>query len=502
MKKSVKGIIGLGGVLVVLGGGLAALKLTEPKEEAEESSEYSSEAEGAGIALVSDASGGTISKVTVKNRTDELEILMAAPAGDSTAATYTLGGYEDVPLNTAVVGTLANNANGLTSNAIVAENCEDTAKYGFDDPEAEVTVEYDTGTQISFTIGDTAPTGSDVYFMLEGDDTVYTVASSKMANYSKTTYDFMSTTMLEEPAEEDYPIVNSLRIEREDIDYDIYLEYDSKSDEADYTGGTSATHVMREPAFSYLSVDDSTPITNGMFGLTAEEVYRVHAESADIAEAGLDQPFCKAVMSCDNGEEYVLLMSEGFMSEVGTQLHYAMFEGSSVIYTVSAENAQWATIKPIEIASKILFGTYVWDISKMTINCEGLEEINFEISLKDGVEEGADSYSADDVNVTKNGAVYNAERYRQFYAFLVQASAEEFALDEQIPSGNPMASIEIYDSYVDVTQKVEFYDYSALNALIVVDGEARFLCGKSYVETIIENAKRIDTGEDYVLTWK
>ena len=98
MKKSVKGIIGLGGVLVVLGGGLAALKLTEPKEEAEESSEYSSEAEGAGITLVSDASGGTISKVTVKNRTDELEILLSSPADDSAAAKYTLGGYEDVPL--------------------------------------------------------------------------------------------------------------------------------------------------------------------------------------------------------------------------------------------------------------------------------------------------------------------------------------------------------------------------------------------------------------------
>ena len=138
----------------------------------------------------------------------------------------------------------------------------------------------------------------------------------------------------------------------------------------------------------------------------------------------------------------------------------------------------------------------------MNINAEGLEDISFDISLKDGVDENAESYSVDDVNVTKNGAVYDAERYRQFYSFLVQASAEEFALDAEIPSAEPMVSIEICDSYVDVTQKVEFYDYSALNALIVIDGEARFLCGKSYVETIIENAKRIDTGEDYVLTWR
>ena len=39
MNKRVKGIIGLGIVLAALGGGLAALKLTEPEKEESESKE-------------------------------------------------------------------------------------------------------------------------------------------------------------------------------------------------------------------------------------------------------------------------------------------------------------------------------------------------------------------------------------------------------------------------------------------------------------------------------
>lgn len=503
MKKAVKGIIGLSAALVLLGGGLATLKLTEPNDSGSESDSSSSEVSGAGVTLVSDKNSeeGTVSKVKVTNSAGILDVIMKTEPTDSSAATYTLEGYEDVPLNTAVVGTLANNANGLVSNSIIEENCTDTDKYGFSDPQATVEVTYVSGSTVKFVVGDIAPSSSDTYLMVDGDSTVYTVSTSKMANYSNKLLDFVSTTVLEEPAEDDYPIVKSLRIQRDDLDYDIYLQYDEKSSDSSYTGGTSATHVMVEPTFSYLSVDDSTAVTNGMFGLSAESVYCVHAGEAEIAEAGLNEPFCTVTMSCDDGNEYILLMSEPFTDENAQKLHYVMLKGGNVIYTVSAEGAVWGTVKPIDITSKILFGTYVWNISDMKIDCSGLDEIVFHAARKDGTED-KESLSSDDFNITKNGSVFDSERYRQFYAFLVQAAAEDFALGEAVPEGEPMVSIEFTDSYTGITQKVEFYDYSSLNALIVVDGESKFFCGKSYVETIIENAKRIDTGEDYLTTWK
>lgn len=132
--------------------------------------------------------------------------------------------------------------------------------------------------------------------MLDGENTVYTVANSYVANYSKKLDEFIDTVILEEPPEDSYPKVNSLKIEREDIDFDILLEYDKSSDDGKYSGGTSATHVMVEPTDAYLAVERSEDITNGMFGLQAEGVYSVHCKESDIAESGLKEPFCRVIM--------------------------------------------------------------------------------------------------------------------------------------------------------------------------------------------------------------
>lgn len=497
MKKAVKGIIGLSAALVVLGGGLAVLKLTEPKETEESSSSASSEVSGAGITLVKDE---VISSVKVTNRTDELNVIMLTAPTENSAATYTLDGYQDIALNTSVVGTLANNASGLASASMVVESCDTPEKYGFDDPEAVVEVTFESGEVTTFTIGDVSPTSSDPYVMIDGDSAVYTVSSASTANYSKTLFDFVSKTILEEPDEANYPIIKSLRIERDDMESDIYLEYDEKSADDSYTGGTSAAHIMIEPTVAYLSLDDSTPIVTGMFGLYAEDIYSIQCGEAEIAEAGLADPFCTVTMSCDDGNDYILLMSEPFVDENGNKFHYVMLEGGNVIYTVTAEDAGWGTVKPIEIASKITIGNYVWNISDMKVTGRDIEDTQFVITRKDESVDNT-SLTADDFNVTKNGAVFNAERYRQFYSLLVKTPAEEFALDTAIPSEEPIVTVEYTDSYTNVVRKVEFYDFSALKALIVIDGKAEYFCSKSFAETVAENVKILDTDQELIETW-
>lgn len=497
MKKAVKGIIGLCAALAVLGGGLAALKLTEP-EETEDSTSSSSQVEGAGITLIKEEE---VASAKVIRAEDTLNVVLLNAKTDSSAATYTLEGYEDIPLTTSVVGTLVNNAKGLVSDSIVAENCQELEKYGLDKPQTTVELTFESGETTTMQIGDIAPVTSETYVTIDGGDTVYTVATSKLSNYTLALEDFISSTILEEPAEEEYPIVKSLRVQRDDIDYDIYIEYDEKSDDESYTGGTTATHVMREPIFSYLAVESSTPITNGLFGLASDGIYSIHCDESDIAEAGLNEPFCTVTMSCDDGNEYVFLMSEPFSDENGETAHYGMLEGSNMIYIVSAEVAQWGTVMPVDIASKIVFGTYVWNITEMSVSAKGGDTSEFSIAVKEGVN-SSEANSVDDFDVTRNGETFDTERYRAFYQFLVSAPGEDFAIGEEIPSGEPMVMVEFNDAYTEEVQKVEFYDYSALNCIIAINGESRYFCSKSYVETIIENISRIETGEDYITTWK
>lgn len=508
MKKAVKGIIGLTAVLAVLGGGLAALMLTQPDDEIEPEDSVSEPEQDIKILIRDDTVTGTdpdtgadlegvVKQVSVKNSTDEF-LVVRAKSSDSDNVTYTIDGYEDIAMKTSMIGTLANNANGLTSEATIEENCTDIAKFGLDSPKAEVEVEYESGTKCRMIIGGEAPTGNVNYVMIDGLDTVFTVRSSALANYSNTVMDFVSTTILEAP--ETYPIVKSLRIQRENLDTDILLEYDEMSDDENYKGGTSASHIMVEPARAYLAVERSTDITTGMFGLSAEGIYSVHCNDADIAEAGLENPFCTVTMECNDGNTYTLLLSEPFTYEDSGRCSYAMLEGGSVIYIVKEENAKWTDIEPVDIASRIFMATYVWNVENLKVTAGG-KEYAFDVKRINPDEE-IESLKSEHFRATLNGSEFSSERYRLFYSFLISANAEDFALGEEIPAGGPMASIEYRDTYAGEDVKLEFYEQTSMTALIVINGESRFHIAKSFVDTLTANAEKLETDEDFVTTWK
>lgn len=498
MKKQVRSIIALGAVLAALGGGFAVLKLTEPEGSGDVSSviETTSVAEGEGTLLVSDNGDvGTVKEAVVINAAGRLEVIMKDAPTDDSAATYTLKEYKDLDVNTSVVGTLVNNGNGLTAQALIAKDCADIAKYGLADPTATVELTYESGNTVRFFVGDTAPSGT-VYVLVDGTDDVYTVSSFTVANYSKSAKEFIRTTILEKP--EEYPLVESLRIERDNIDYDLLFEYDVTSEDS-HSGGTSASHKLVEPVESYLTLERSSDVITGMFGLSGSDIYALHCKESDIAGAGLASPFCTVTMKCDNNEIYVLLLSELFTDESGDRCCYAMMEGGKVIYTLSEDDARWLSVTPIDVASRLMITSYVWSITDLSAGGGG-ESVDFRISLRDESVSEEDA-TADDYIVMKDGKEFDTERYRKFYSFLIKSNAEEFALDAPIPSGEPTAVIKFTDSYSDKTFTYEFYDDSLMRSLIVVDGKSKYYCTKSFVDTLIKNIGLIDTDEDFITTW-
>ena len=515
MNKTAKGLIALSGVLVLLGGGYAALKLTEDKGGESESSSSSETSEsGKQVIIISDDTPdgpdnpnsnieyGVIKTVDVKNPTDELHVVQSGKGTNesgSSYTTYTLDGYQDVAMDNSVIGTLANNANELTSEDVIAENCKDIAKYGLADPQTTVDIKYESGKEFRMLIGDEAPSGDATYVMIDGVDTVYTVRDSVLTNYKRTAVEFVDKTLLKSP--EETPVVKELKIERGDIDYNIVIKYDEKADDPDYTGGTSSSHLLVEPTKAYLAVERSTNVVSGMFGLSAAGIYSVHCTDADIAEAGLSDPFCRVTMSCEDGSEYVLLLSELFTDSEYGKCCYGMLEGGNVIFIISEDKAQWTTVMPVDIASKIFLAAYVWNLSDLSVECNTGDKAEFRLTKKNP-DEKKDSYKAEDFNITKNGESFDSERFRQFYGFLISGNAENFALGEEIPATEPMVKMQYTDSYTGETETLEFYEKTAMSALIVVDGEAKFTVTKSFVDTLIHNVQILDTDEEFKLTWK
>ncbi len=288
--------------------------------------------------------------------------------------------------------------------------------------------------------------------------------------------------------------MESLRVERADWDYDLFLKYGYEGNEDDTSGGTVATHMMYEPVFAYLNIANSVDVTNGMFGLTALEVLDVNPDAAALAEAGLDDPFCKVTMQCDDGNTHVLLIGNTYTSEKADELCYQVFyEGGSVIYGITAESAVWATTKPENIVSQNIIASMVWDLTILDVKC-GDKELLFE---------GNGSGASDTYTITKNGVACDQERFRLFYKFLLSIYGEEMCFDEALPEGDPAASVRVLTKDGEEDYTVSFYALTDLTMMVAVDGIPTYKIRTSMLDALEHNMDIFDNlDEEFTTTWR
>jgi hypothetical protein len=488
MGKKIVGIVSGVALVAVLGVGAAFLLKTTPEDETDSSSEESSSA--AVVVDLTEEDANDVTSIDVTNATGSFEVIRTQEGDDDNNAVFAIAGWEDLPMNTSTLWTLPNNTASLSTVDLVEENASDLAKFGLDDDTAiHVTLHFADETSYSFRVGNATSDTTYTYLAPEDSDTVYTVKTSLVANFSNAATDFVSTTILEEPDDDDYPIVNYLELERQDLDYVIRLEYDETSQDDEVTGGTMAAHEMVSPVPAYLNVDNSTEVITGMFGLTAETIAVPHPETADFESCGLSEPFGTAVMDCDDGNTYTLTFSTKQTDEDGTAFYYAYLDCVNGIYKVSEDNMVWATTTPTNIASKLVIASYVWDIGSLHVS---VEDQTFDFTVTGS--------SQDDAVVTLNGESTDSERYRQFYSFLLNTSAETIDLTQEA-QGDALATISFETQDGSFSRELCFYAIDDYTCLITVNGKSAYTCRRSYLDTLLRNMEKYDTEEDFATNW-
>ncbi len=491
MSKNVKLLLAGVAALVLLGAGLMTVLLLKNQDEQgnnPSSSESENPTEAAEMISLNESLAEDVTKIEI-SAVDDFTVYRVSEATEDEKAVYSIKGMEDIPLNHNLLSTVTNNASSLSANQLVEEQAADLSKYGLADPAAEVTMQYADGAEFTFAVGAVSPMDSTMtYCAVDGD--VYLVKSSLMANYQKESLFFVSTTILEEPAEADYPIVDSVRIQREDLDYDIYLEYDYENEDTS-TGGTAASHVMREPIFAYLNVEKSVDVTNGLFGLGAFEVVSVHPTTTELKDAGIMVPFCTVTMKCDNGKSYTLNLGTTYTADTGSECYYAYLDGTDVLYGVLDTSAPWATMEAGDITSANIFGTMVWNIATLDVTVNG-KTLAFE-------GEGDDD---DNYVVTKNGEPCETERFRLFYRFLLGIYGEELCLGEELPDREPDASVHVVTQDGSEDYTVAFYKLDNLNMMVTVNDQPSYKIRTSCLDAIEHNIDIFDTNEEFTTTWR
>lgn len=489
MKKNIKAVLACTAALAVAGGGYAVLMLTGADEDTQNTS-ASSVAENS-ISVPTELFSferTDIISVSAENAGGGFEAVPEGEPAEDGTVKLTITGLEDLDINYTMTSSILNSSAALSSESTVEENASDLEKYGLDQPQAKVTVKTNTETK-TLLIGNESPESGQTYCMTKDENTVYLVSTSNVSVFANSTDSFVSTTLLASAADGNNPTVDTVSISRNDLDYDIVLEYDESTDDDSTKSGTLSTHYMTEPVFAYLDVEKSQDAINGFFGLSAYSIIAAHPSETEIQSSGLKTPFCTVHMKTQNGDSYTLKLGNE-MDIDGVKYYPAMFNDNDVIYAVSKENLCWADLQPGDITSKMVFGTLVWDIGKLDISVQGGETVNFK---------GSGS-SADDYKATKNGKSCDTERFRTFYTFLLKTSAEEFMIDEE-PKGEPVVTVYLETQDGKAKQTVEFYKSEGKKTLISVNGVPCFKCRTAYVELLIENLSKFDSSEEFVMNW-
>ncbi|MEE5993157.1 MAG: DUF4340 domain-containing protein [Oscillospiraceae bacterium] len=493
LSKNSKGLIIGAVVLVALIAGAVGVSMMNQNTETDidNSSLLDSltDDEDKGIPL-NEGTTNNVIKIQVKN-TDEFTVVQTEkPKADGEKPLYAVQGYDDVNFDNDLLYTLANNGSGLNATELVEESPSDLGKYGLAKPLAEIALTYADGNVFQLKIGDPSPTNSGKSYC-EWNGNVYLVMSSYLMNYQKTADAFISKTVLEKPDDNNYPIVEAVRIQRKDLDWDIYLEYDYEGANDDTAGGTAATHMMLEPVFSYLNVEKSVNVTNGIFGLTAEEIAVIHPEEQDFDKTGLSDPFCTVNVKCDNGEEYLLSIGDSYQTEAGKKCYYTALDGVNLIYGVSADNDIWATVQPGDITSANIFSTNVWTLSNLEVSAGGMT-LNFE---GEGTEQK-------NYVVTKNGSPCETERFRLLYRFLLSIYGEEFYIGE-LPEGEPDGEVHVLSQNGRDDYTISFYRVSDLKTIVARNGVASYVIRSSALDTLIYNLSIFDNAEEeFKTSWQ
>jgi hypothetical protein len=484
----VKGIIAGLIVLVVLGAAAALLLINRPETDGD--AEVTAATEPVTSRLVYDIDPTKILSIFIENDKGSFEIGRFNIEGTDM---WSIEEYASLPLDNNFILGIMTNVSTFTAARVVTDTPADISVYGLSEPRAEVITLFEGGVMKDFLIGNPSPVAGETYVMLAGEDTVYTIADTKIASFlaskndaiSKTVYTPKSATSEEDTTP--YTRINKLTLDRSDLTYDIVIEYDTRKDDPDRIVSNQTIYRMTSPVTLDLDPDRAEPTIGTVFSLAASGVTAVFPDEATLTEYGFDEPFGSVKFDIVGGPFGMTFGNEIIDEDGNVTGRYCMTDDRDVIFEFSNEMLPWTTIKPLEITSTIITANYIFDLDGVTLKGSGNDE-QFVLT----------GSSDDDFKVTHNGkTVTDNQAFKTFYQFLLRAPAEELYLEDT--TAEPAMTVHVFGEGIDDT--LEFIPSENRRTIVRYNGVTSFKIKTAYLNRLIENIKLFNEGKPIVSTW-
>lgn len=246
--------------------------------------------------------------------------------------------YVDVPLNNSGISSWVFILSNFLTSGTVGDSSElNLAEYGLDNPVYTIIITQYDGSVDTIYIGNKTATGTDCYFMLDGDPNVYTVAAAKYTYCSYMVIDFLESAGLGI----DYASIATVEFKRATDDTDLLITC-ALSDNGDpiYTA-ISPYNIECSPYFTtmldkiifmeitaYVDIPDEELADYGLVDPTYEFTFTLH--DGRVINVALSSVIDGYYYGTSNIVDGYFKISEMQITGIDTQL--MMLLGSYLVY--------------------------------------------------------------------------------------------------------------------------------------------------------------------------
>jgi len=496
MSKNKQILIFSGIGLLVLGGVTALLMLTAPEKPSEDPDTEIVQEEIDERCYLTDKKPDDILSVNVVNASGGYDIIKEDDL-------WTIDGLQTATISNSTVEALVNNISAMTASDFVEENAQDMAKYGLDNPSAEVTVKYADGSEFAFSMGnEVAADTSKIYLSEKDKTTVYTYKASSLSLFNEEKFAFISVAATPEYNQSSNEAVTKLTIERFDLDEPIVIETLPEPDD-----GSIAVfaYEMTSPYNAYVDLTNAPNFMYSIFGLTADKAAWYGMTEEDYAISGLSDPSCVFTVET-NVKNYTITLGNAISEEVSDENgnvtpqvvgFYGMSsEVPDTLFVFSLESIPAMVIQPDELISRLFLMPYIYSLD--TLEYEDCQGTSFELSFE---EIGQDENGNTEYKHMLNGQEHDETRIKSIYQYLISASGEETYFEEE--KGELLAQVTYnYKKAGEQPHVVQFYSCDSDRSVIIsVNGENLFKTKQIYITQLYSNARNFLDGGEIVLTY-
>lgn len=533
LSKTTRTVIIAAAVLLVLGGVLLALVLTSPKENTSSTesgqggtSEVStSESAGESSSTASEADEKVainsyeqenVLKLEVSNQTGSFsfdrasrEVSSTDDDGNVSTTTqyyWTSPELDGITRNDSTIGAFVRSMAGLSASSMVEEGASDLEKYGLAQPLSTVKVTFDDGTSNEIHFGIRNPAASNyVYCCVKDSSDVMQVSYYSTGSAFYDIKDFVSLVLTDAYDANNPQELEYLTIERKDLSEPVEIEYmfdiAAEAEDEDSVVTTFNSHRIKSPITAELDTTSGQTICYGLYALSAASCQYIDPTEEELAQAGLDDPYCRISFKY-GGKARVLLLGneiressddsdeESLSSVTG---YYAMFEGDRLVYAISTSNAPWYTFKVQDIMSRRPISPYIYTVDKLTVTTPDGEYV-FTV---DG--------DSDNHTFYYNGEALDETNFKSFYQHLITSMGEELFFEEA--DYEPYIKVqfdyreEYYDTYGRSSDVLEFYKSDDRKSIVRVNGDVLYKVRQVYTDRLLSNLDALLNGGDIELNW-